>query len=112
MSERLRERAVNVAARKLLVSRLDGSDQEGDLAVPPNCNGYGRIRHFRMQTSPDWPSNPLPIIPACKALGMMPPAIMEGTGVSERRLRLALLVLFCAIQSLERRSKALSLAFC
>jgi uncharacterized Fe-S cluster-containing radical SAM superfamily protein len=78
VSQRLRERAVNVDARKLLVSRLDGSDQEDDLAVPPNCKGYGRIRHFRMQTSPGWPSNPLPIIPACKALGMAPPPMMEA----------------------------------
>jgi uncharacterized Fe-S cluster-containing radical SAM superfamily protein len=78
MSERLRERAVDVAAHKLLVSRLDGSEQEGDLAVPPNCKGYGRIRHFRLQTSLGWPPNPLPIVPACKALGIAPPPMMEA----------------------------------
>ena len=77
-SERLRERSVNVDARKLLVSRLDGSDQEDDLAVPPNCKGYGRIRHFRLRTSPGWPPNPLPIVPACKALGIAPPPMMEA----------------------------------
>ena len=31
--------------------------------------GFGRIRHFRRSTSPGWPSNPLPIDPACKFLG-------------------------------------------
>jgi len=78
MSEHLRARAIDVSARKTLISRLAGSEQESDLTVPSNCNGYGRIRHFRQQTSPGWPTNPLPIVPACKALGLDPPPVMTA----------------------------------
>jgi uncharacterized Fe-S cluster-containing radical SAM superfamily protein len=78
MSQHLRDRAIDIAARKVLVSRLGGSDQEADLTVPSNCNGYGRVRHFRQQTSPGWPVNPLPIVPACKALGLDPPSVMTA----------------------------------
>jgi len=69
-SATLRERAIDVAGRRILISRLNGSDQEIDLTVPCNCDGFGRIRHFRQATSPDWPINPLPILPACRALGL------------------------------------------
>jgi uncharacterized Fe-S cluster-containing radical SAM superfamily protein len=78
MSEHLRERAIDVAQRKLLISRLGGSAQEPDLTLPTNCGGYGRVRHFRLDTSPGWPLNPLPIQPACKALGMEPPKAMTA----------------------------------
>lgn len=78
MSTLLRKRVIDVPDRKLMISRLGGSDQEDDLTIPANCGGYGRIRHFRQQTSPDWPSNPLPIIPACKALRLGPPPVMTA----------------------------------
>lgn len=75
-SELLRDRSVNVLGRQLLVSRLSGSDQEADITAPVNCGGYGRVRHFRFATSSGWPPNPLPIAPACKALGIIPPPAM------------------------------------
>ena len=56
----------------MLISRLGGSAQEPDLTLPSKCGGYGRVRHFRLDTSPGWPFNPLPILPACKALGLDP----------------------------------------
>src|SRR6267378_3524557 len=78
-SELLRDRSVDVSGRQLLVSRLSGSEQEADIAAPVNCGGYGRVRHFRFATSPGWPQNPLPIAPACKALGISaPPAVMTA----------------------------------
>jgi uncharacterized Fe-S cluster-containing radical SAM superfamily protein len=78
-SELLRDRSVNAAGRQLLVSRLSGSEQEADIAASVNCGGYGRVRHFRFATSPGWPANPLPIVPACKALGVSPPpAVMTA----------------------------------
>jgi uncharacterized Fe-S cluster-containing radical SAM superfamily protein len=77
-SERLRERAIRPSERKVLVSRLGGSEQEPDLSLPCNCNGFGRIRHFRQKTSQGWPSNPLPILPACKALGIAPLPVMTA----------------------------------
>jgi uncharacterized Fe-S cluster-containing radical SAM superfamily protein len=78
MSAHLRERAINVIERKVLISKLAGSDQEEDFRVPSNCNGYGRVRHFRLETSPGWPMNPLPIVPACKALGRQVPQVMTA----------------------------------
>jgi uncharacterized Fe-S cluster-containing radical SAM superfamily protein len=78
MSEHLRKRAIDLAGQKVLISRLGGSAQEPDLTLPSNCGGYGRVRHFRLDTSPGWPLNPLPIFPACKALGLDPPKGMTA----------------------------------
>lgn len=68
-SERLRTRSVDLEERRLLITNFQGSEQEQDLTEPANCDGYGRIRHFRRSTSEGWPANPLPIDPACRALG-------------------------------------------
>ena len=78
MSEHLRKRAIDTATHKVLISRLGGSAQEPDLTLPSNCGGYGRVRHFQLDTSPGWPVNPLPIFPACKALGLDPPKVMTA----------------------------------
>lgn len=69
-SERLRSQSVDVSTKSILVSKLSGSDQEPDLSAPTNCDGFGRVRHFRFETANNWPSNPLPILPAAKALGL------------------------------------------
>lgn len=66
----LRARAIDVDKGRVLISRLAGSGQEADLTLPANCNGYGRVRHFRLATAHGWPSNPLPIAPACRALNI------------------------------------------
>lgn len=68
----LRARAIDVDGGRVLISRLAGSGQEVDLSLPANCNGYGRVRHFRLATADGWPANPLPIAPACRALGITP----------------------------------------
>jgi hypothetical protein len=72
-AEHLRARAIDVGSRRILISRLAGSSQEVDLTLPANCKGYGRVRHFRLATAERWPANPLPIVPACRALGIVPP---------------------------------------
>ena len=75
----LRARAIDLAGGRVLISRLAGSGQEVDLTLPTNCNGYGRVRHFRLATAPGWPANPLPIAPACRALGIAPvPELMTA----------------------------------
>lgn len=71
-SKTLRDRAVRPDAKELLVSVLSGSSQEEDLTEPCNCEGLGRIRHFRRATSDGWPENPLPIDPAAARLGLVP----------------------------------------
>ena len=69
-SDHLRSKSIEIETRSILVSKLSGSDQEPDLSAPTNCEGFGRVRHFRMGTSEGWPSNPLPIVPAAHALGL------------------------------------------
>ena len=71
-AQHLRKKSVDAFERRVLLSKLSGSDQEPDLSVPTNCDGFGRVRHFRTKTAPNWPSNPLPILPAAKAL-LLPP---------------------------------------
>lgn len=68
VSPTLRERGIDTGRRTVRVSRLTGSDQERDLTEPANCEGLGRIRHFRRDTHPSWPENPLPIDPAARFL--------------------------------------------
>ena len=78
-SSQLRMRAIDVQNRRLLVSRLSNSDQEPDLTAPTNCQGFGRVRHFKQATALGWPTNPLPIVPACRALGIDDvPAVMTA----------------------------------
>lgn len=77
-SKTLRGRSINLAERKLLVTNFRDSEQEKDLTVPANCNGFGRIRHFYRNTSEGWPSNPLPIDPANKALGISATDLLEA----------------------------------
>lgn len=68
VSPKLRGRGLDAERRAVLVSRLTGSDQEKDLTEPANCDGLGRIRHFRRETHSGWPENPLPIDPAARYL--------------------------------------------
>ena len=56
--------------QKLLITNFLGTGQEQDLTQAPNCHGLGRIRHFHRHGTKGWPENPLPIDPACKALGL------------------------------------------
>jgi uncharacterized Fe-S cluster-containing radical SAM superfamily protein len=70
LSRRLREQAVRPAKQQVLIARISGSAQELDLSEAPNCEGYGRIRHFRYETPEPWPKNPLPMLPAAHQLGV------------------------------------------
>ena len=69
VSLRLRQATIDPPSRRLLISRLDGSEQEEDLSEPSNCAGLGRIRHFSAATNPPWPVNFLPWRPARDYLG-------------------------------------------
>lgn len=70
MSARLRAKSLDTARRKILITRFTDTAQEPDLSEPTTCGGHGRIRHFKRATSDGWPDNPLPIDPACAALGL------------------------------------------
>lgn len=69
-SQHLRSRGIDVPGKKILVTNFEGSKQEQDLSEPVNCRGFGRVRHFRLGSGERWPVNPLPILPAAKALGI------------------------------------------
>jgi uncharacterized Fe-S cluster-containing radical SAM superfamily protein len=70
ISARYREQSVDLGTGRLLVTNFHNTEQEEDFTEPANCNGFGRVRHFQRKTSEGWPENPLPIDPACKALGL------------------------------------------
>jgi uncharacterized Fe-S cluster-containing radical SAM superfamily protein len=70
MAQRYRAMAIDVPNSRILVTNFRNTAQEEDLSVPPNCGGFGRIRHFVRSRDADWPSNPLPIDPACRALNL------------------------------------------
>jgi len=70
VSSHLRGKAINTLSREILITKFTGSEQEMDLTEPTNCNGFGRIRHFKLETGTEWIKNPLPILPAAKALGV------------------------------------------
>jgi len=70
LAENLRGRAVDVDRGLVRVAVLEGSAQEPDITLPPNCSGLGRIHHFRWQAWDDWPPDPLPMAPARRRLGL------------------------------------------
>lgn len=67
-SAKLREKGIDKANGKLLITRFDNSLQGKDLTLPANCSGFGRIHHFKRNTSGIFPPNSLPIDPALHAL--------------------------------------------
>ena len=78
-SKALRSEVVDLDRQSLLIAKIEGSIQEKDLKKKPNCRGYGRIRHFfRLRENSKWVDDPLPIDPACKALGQSFPAMLEA----------------------------------
>ena len=77
-NEAFRPRVIDIAREEILIARIDGSMQEGDLTSPTNCRGFGRVRHFRQSVVPGWPDNPLPIRPACAWLGIETPPAMQA----------------------------------
>jgi uncharacterized Fe-S cluster-containing radical SAM superfamily protein len=72
LAERYRSLGLDKVNKKVRITNYHGTEQEKDLTEPANCEGYGRLRHFKMRSSNSWTENPLPILPACKALGLFP----------------------------------------
>jgi len=64
-----RENYIDLQTKKILIAQISGSTQECDLTKKPNCDGFGRIRHFRRYVD-NWVDDTLPIDPAAKALGL------------------------------------------
>ena len=70
LSAYLRTLLIDPATKSVRLAILEGSPQEPDLSRPTNCGGLGRIHKFRRSQSPEWPHDPLPILPAVKRLGI------------------------------------------
>ena len=66
----LRSRLIDKNQRSILLSNIGASSQVDDLRVDTRCDGFGRIRHFGVDKMVDWCSDPLPMFPASKALGV------------------------------------------
>ena len=71
-SSSLREKAIDIVKKTILITNYANSEQEKDFTEPSNCDGFGRIRHFKLNASTNWPMNPLPILPAQKKLHLIP----------------------------------------
>lgn len=72
VSTHLRVKAIDIERKAILITNFTGSEQEKDLTDPANCNGFGRVRHFKLDAGKEWIKNPLPILPASKTLGVKP----------------------------------------
>jgi uncharacterized Fe-S cluster-containing radical SAM superfamily protein len=70
VSNRYRALAIDVLAKRLLITKYEGTLQERDLSRPINCGGFGRVHQFKFDQSDGWDPNPLPIVPARRALGL------------------------------------------
>ena len=69
-SNHWRNAGIDLESKRVLVTNFKDTKQEVDLSEPTNCKGFGRIRHFRRDIASGWPSNPLPLDPACKFLDL------------------------------------------
>ncbi len=67
---KLRSLGVILKERKIRIASYNNSKQSNDLSLPSNCNGYGRIHHFKREQREGWPLDPLPIDPALHALNL------------------------------------------
>ena len=64
----LRAKVIDSAQHGIRIAKFSGSAQERDLSSPTNCGGLGRLHHFSETPTEAWVSDPLPILPAAKAL--------------------------------------------
>jgi|SRR5882724_64329 len=67
-SESLRRKGIDLENKRVLITNYAQSDQAKDFTVPANCDGFGRIHHFRRNQPSPWPDNPLPMEPAARSL--------------------------------------------
>jgi len=78
VSTTLRRKGIDLESRKVSITNFLGSDQEKDFTEATNCKGFGRVRHFKFSASDNWVNNPLPILPAAKALGLQPDSTIRA----------------------------------
>jgi uncharacterized Fe-S cluster-containing radical SAM superfamily protein len=65
----LRSKSI-IGNNQFLISRFTNSTQEKDLSEGSNCQGFGRIHHFKLNKGNDWVNDPLPHQVAAWKLGL------------------------------------------
>lgn len=78
VSAHLRVKGLDLQRKAVLITNFSETEQSRDFTVPSNCNGFGRIHHFRRFEGEEFPENPLPIDPACNALGIPYPDLIKA----------------------------------
>ena len=111
LAAKYRAATIRLESRELLITNFRNSEQERDLTEPANCEGSGVLGIFAERLVRVGHPNPLPIDPACDALGMDTSERDSCAGLSKCSLQLAVLVLFRSIQSSVSRSVPLGLAY-
>ncbi len=78
-SAHYRTKGLDKSAQKVLITQLADSKQSQDITLSHNCQGFGRIHHFRRSVpGAGFAANPLPIDPASHALGLPAQEMMQA----------------------------------
>ena len=64
IADKLREKAIKIKEREIIISNFLGSFQEGDIKAGINCKGFGRMRTTAIEPEPGWLNTKLPHEPA------------------------------------------------
>jgi uncharacterized Fe-S cluster-containing radical SAM superfamily protein len=59
LTEHLRQKSI-ISNNQFLITNFTGSHQEKDISEGSNCQGFGRIHHFKFDKGKDWNQDPLP----------------------------------------------------
>ena len=57
----LRDKLVDKERKSVRVANFSNSLESKDFKINFNCNGFGRLRHFKEHKIKNWISDPLPI---------------------------------------------------
>jgi uncharacterized Fe-S cluster-containing radical SAM superfamily protein len=78
-SAHYRVKGLDREAQRVLITEFASSKQSQDITLSYNCQGVGRIHHFRRSAAdPAFVPNPLPLDPASRALALPPQAMMQA----------------------------------
>lgn len=69
-STKYRSLAIDVSKKEILITNFKDTEQSKDLTLPYNCEGFGRVHHFKRNSTNGFPPNSLPIDPAQYALNL------------------------------------------
>ncbi len=76
--EALRDALINTADKSVKLASLGDSVQSQDISNDILLDGYCRIHTFSEEKKEDWIADPLPTIPAAKALGCRPDQVRNA----------------------------------